>query len=70
MSRSYTFRHVPRKDLRYEPEWVNFSCKWGHAHTGRWLKRRLSKLRRKYWKDERHQRGLPGAEQECNYKNW
>lgn len=51
------------KDPRYY-------LRWPGRHTGKYWKRKLSKLRRRYWKDERHQRGLPAAMSEVNYKTW
>jgi len=42
--------------------------RWNEGN-GRFWKRRLSKARRRAWRDP-HQRGLMSAEQECSYKNW
>ena len=59
---------------RRMPWWLTFSQVWGTAHEGRFFKRRLSKVRRRAWKDEilrgHRPRGLPGAESTVNWKNW
>ena len=44
-------------------------CRWNSRGQGRYWKRRLSKARRKAWRDS-HRRGLVGIERECNWKNW
>ena len=62
----------------YRRTWKEFGKRISpHAGwTGRWnkgngriWKRRLSKARRRAWKDP-HQRGLLDAERECNWKCW
>jgi len=53
--------------IRREPyRWTN---RWPGEHVGRYVKRRLSKARRRAWKDA-HERGLVGAEREANWKTW
>lgn len=49
---------------------AKFTQTWGRkAGNGRWMKRILSKARRRAWKDS-HERGLVGIESECNWKGW
>lgn len=51
------------------PDYLNFTATWGRKPgNGRWMKRRLSKARRR-WKDNHH-RGLLHAESECNWRGW
>ena len=47
----------------------NASFRWSSRGEGRYWKRRLSKARRRAWKDS-HQRGLLHWERLCNWKNW
>jgi len=44
-------------------------CRWGSRGEGRYYKRRLSKARRRAWRDP-HRRGLLHWESICNWKNW
>jgi len=59
------------KDKLEKKPWLSFSQIWPSAHIGRYYKKRLSKLRRRYWDlDNGHTRGLYGAMSECNWKGW
>ena len=65
-------------DQANRPPLVSFTSCWGHAGTGRWYKRRLSKLRRGWARmfcrqgdrAYRHMRGLVGWEGEVNWRGW
>jgi len=46
----------------------HFTLFWNEG-LGRWAKRRLSKMRRRAWKDS-HERGLSKWESEVNWKLW
>ena len=48
---------------------LNFTSLWAGSKISRYMKRRLSKARRRSWKDPRG-RGLAGVESECNWKGW
>lgn len=48
----------------------SYKVTWHSAGEGRYWKRLLSKVRRKAWKHEDHQRSLPSMESNVNYKNW
>lgn len=68
MSRNHP-AHPPKP---YEHAWY-FTSRWSrgnHSGIGRRWKRRLAKLRRRAWRDERHPRGLVGMESTVNYKTW
>jgi len=54
---------------RMEKANARFHGLWSSPHIGRFFKRKLSKARRRAWKDKR-ERGLASAESEANYKNW
>ena len=49
--------------------YISFSQIWPGRGVGRYVKRRLSKARRRAWKDP-HQRGVVGVEREANWKTW
>ena len=49
---------------------VSFFRMWPSEGAGRWTKRKLSKARRKAWKNPGHERGLLSWESECNWKCW
>ena len=51
---------------RWLPWYISFSQVW--SKSGRYNKRQLSKIRRRWW--DTHQRGLAGCESECNWKGW
>lgn len=52
------------------PWWITITQTWGSkSGNGRYWKRRLSKARRRYWKDT-HKRGLMSIESTCNWKGW
>lgn len=52
------------------PWWISFSQCWSDTPgEGRFWKRKLSKARRRAWRDP-HQRGLAGLESTVNYKTW
>ena len=53
---------------RKMPGWLPFYRVWGGVGNGRYWKRRLSKARRKAWRDP-HQRGLRYAESTCQHRN-
>ncbi len=57
------------KRLRYSyPKY--YRHRWGSPHIGKWCKRKLNKLRRKYWKeDQLHTGNLYGWESTVNYRN-
>jgi len=66
-------------EQRMEKAHVNFSALWMRSGNGRFWKRKLSKARRRvakrlcrYGEDDlrKVERGLPGIEQTCNWKNW
>jgi len=66
----FTWKHFGRKNRA-----PSFTCQWAGRGTGRWWKRKLSKVRRRAWKDvelrgRRVPRGVDGIETECNYKTW
>lgn len=52
------------------PDYIAVYGRWSCPGKGRYWKRRLSKVRRRAWKDPRHPRGLRGIESICNYKGW
>jgi hypothetical protein len=54
---------------RWMPWWLSFSEVWNGVGQGRYWKRRLSKARRRAWKDS-HQRGLAELESKVNWKDW
>ena len=54
---------------RWLPWYVGWTSIWGKVGRGRWMKRRLSKARRRAWKDS-HERGLSVVETEASYKGW
>lgn len=59
-----------RKDRNHPPPfWLTFSYFWPNPKIGRWHKRRLSKARRRAWRDP-HTRGLAGVESTTNWKGW
>lgn len=53
---------------------VTFSEIWGKPKVGRFIKRKLSKARRRQWRaevrGERHPRTSEHWESECNWKGW
>ena len=53
---------------RRQPE-INLFKMWPNEGIGRYWKRRLSKARRRAWRDE-HERGLAGTESTVNYRTW
>jgi len=57
------------------PWYVSFCATWPSRHLGRWMKRRLSKARRRAAKAELNgyknpERGLASVESETNWKLW
>lgn len=44
--------------------------KCGRNRGDGWFKRRLSKLRRRAWRNPDHPRGLAGLESRVNWKDW
>ncbi len=61
------------RNWRNLPYYVSFSQKWASERMGRYYKRRLSKARRKYAKEQlagRRGKEPVGIERECNYKGW
>jgi hypothetical protein len=62
-------REAWRHNGRLLPGWVSFTRVWGSRGAGRWWKRRLSKARRRAWRDT-HKRGLSGVESTVNWKDW
>ncbi len=48
--------------------YASWTGRWNRGE-GRYWKRKLSKARRRSWKDP-HNRGLLNVERECNWKNW
>lgn len=54
---------------RMEKAHVHFTRMWVHPHIGRFYKRKLSKARRRAWK-EKSDKHLVNWESECNWKGW
>jgi len=56
------------RQQRHDPPWL---VRWGHAGTGRWWKRQLSKARRRIGRlvcRGQEPRRAPRYESECNWK--
>jgi len=64
-----TARKPWKHNGRLMPWWLSFTQVWSGRGIGRWWKRRLSKVRRRAWRDP-HQRGLAGIESTVNWKDW
>ena len=60
-----TWRH----NGRIMPDYLCCYNVWTSRGMGRWYKRRLSKARRRAWRDS-HERGLVGLESWVNCKGW
>ena len=54
---------------RMERAHANCFDMWIHPHIGRYYKRKLSKARRRAWK-EKSDKHLTNWESECNWKGW
>ena len=54
---------------RMEKAHVRFTEMWIYPHIGRYYKRKLSKARRRSWK-EQSDKHLVSWESECNWKGW
>ena len=64
----------------YRQTWKKFGKKidpnahwldqWPSIKMGRYMKRKLSKARRRAWKNPDHERGLASLEGEVNWKGW
>jgi hypothetical protein len=62
-------REAWRHNGRLLPGWVGFTRVWNKRGEGRYWKRRLSKARRRAWRDT-HKRGLAQIESTVNWKDW
>ena len=54
---------------RYKSRDTSAHTSWYSPGAGKYWKRQLHKARRRYWKDERHMRGLARYESTVNWRN-
>jgi hypothetical protein len=58
-----------RNNGKLVPGWIKDENTWKRQGVGRYWKRRLSKVRRRAWRDT-HKRGLAQIESTVNWKDW
>ena len=49
--------------------YLKFTKVWCSPGVAKYMKRRLSKVRRRAWRDP-HKRGIASVESECNWRGW
>jgi len=65
----YVTRGRRLKKLKKKYYFLTFTHLWCSKHYAKYAKRRLSKARRRAWKDP-HERGLASIESDVNWRGW